>query len=1125
MIRYMKRKIGISLLLIAACLTWTQSTLAQDGVPFELSSDGAIPAWIVSGPFDLGTFGFGEPRDFDPIGESAIRPIAGETLESSLVLGGRVIWEEASVDSAGYLDFLDAVAWRVPSDAPEQIWKARAAYAFTYLDSDQAQSVTLRTGSNSGMKVVVNGDPVFHNPASRNAVADTDSIRLDLRQGRNALLIKVMQTHANEAPDFFGSLNWQWGFYARLTGVGDADVSGIRVFVPTGRTQTAFRLESTFYFAGSEDSLLQRFDLVVDSPNPGPSEGRVTVRYGDDAEETSISGVRFGVTRHPIWLPAVSDSAGATVGLTLGASAQVSRAWLVPQPRYEIHLAMMSHTDIGYTNIQPVVKERHLRTLDDVIARCEADSTFRWTIETVWQLEQYELGRPKERFEKLIGLIRSGRIGISPIYSNPYTGWVSNEEFYRAFDAMERYRREYGISTSAAVYNDTPGMSWIVPQALNAHGVNFLATGINEVYGGYALQQALPKAFQWEGPGGGRLLTYRNEAYNEGQFLGLEKGLSATEYKLWERLNRLRAQGSDYDLVLAIHTFGDNGPIPLNAGPNVLLWNRKYTYPRFVISTIEQFGEAFAPRYGDEVPVLRGDWTSSWDVLYQGEASRMLRERWSQNNLPSAEKAATIAWMLDPKHEPMTDRVDKAYRNLLHFSGHGSGLEYGYSSPRDNILAMDYREDYVETARLETVEILERALYKLSVPEESFEGEGLFLFNPLNWERDSAIEFEFTREHPHAYKALDMATGDELSASFAGYTLRVIVPDVPPLGYKKIRLVRSEPSTDPATDLVMDGCSIENGFYRIEADCTTGMRRIVSKASGDVLTDGLFATPVWADSLYSMGFEAVTPARSPVEVIDERPARLVLRMVRDGSLFRSTDVSLWSDLDYVDIRQAVDLERLPDTDIVQDYSLAFSFNVPNADARVDLAGGFLDPDKDKLPGIEHDAFGVRRGISLTDGPRSVDWVSIDARVARVREDDAGRPVIYANLTNNFPEDWNRWERKEGMLEFRFAVRGRSGGFDSNAAARFGWEQSVPVASRYTWLRSAEPEKSYLTVDGENVVLLALRPGESEVTMRLMNTSLDEPATAVIGSEVVGIGTATVELGPGEIRTVRVDLER
>ncbi len=621
---------------------------------------------------------------------------------------------------------MDAVSWNLPSNGPEQIWKARAAYAFTFLDVPRPMSVVLRTGSNSGLKVVLNGETVFHSTASRNAVADSDSMRVMLHEGRNALLMKVTQTHANEAPDFFGSLKWQWGFYARLTPIDGEDLSGVTVAVPSAKTGLELSVRSTFYFAGTPDSVLQRFDLVVDSPDPEVRDGDVTISVGDATEERQLHGIRFGKTRHPIWLPAVSDSTFARVGLTVGGSAQVSGVWLLPQPHYEIHLAMMAHTDIGYTNIQPVVKERHLRTLDDVIARCEADSTFQWTIETVWQLKQYEAGRPAAQFQKLIELIKSGRIAVSPIYTNPFTGWVGNDEFYRGFDPMNRYRQKYGISTTAAVYNDTPGLSWLLPQALESEGVHFLATGINEVYGGYTLQQSLPKAFMWEGPGGGRILTYRNEAYNEAQMLGLEKGLAATENKLWERLHRLEAQGYPYDLVLAIHTFGDNGPIPLNAAPNALLWDSKYLWPKFVISNIERFGRKFDAKYGADVPTLFGDWTSSWDVLYQGEAGRMVRQRWSQYNLPSAEKAATIAWMVDPKQEPMTEVVDRAYDNMLYFDGHGSGLEYGYSSPRDNVLSQDYREQYVEDARLETVEVQERALYKLVASGGEFRRRGPF---------------------------------------------------------------------------------------------------------------------------------------------------------------------------------------------------------------------------------------------------------------------------------------------------------------------------------------------------------------------------------------------------------------
>jgi len=83
----------------------------------------------------------------------------------------------------------------------------------------------------------------------------------------------------------------------------------------------------------------------------------------------------------------------------------------------------------------------------------------------------------------------------------------------------------------------------------------------------------------------------------------------------------------------------------------------------------------------------------------------------------------------------------------------------------------------------------------------------------------------------------------------------------------------------------------------------------------------------------------------------------------------------------------------------------------------------------------------------------------------------------------------------------------------------------------------------LTVDGEKVVLLALRPDETGVAFRLMNTSVEEPATAVIGSELiqfrdVGAGQrspgdrrparsagVTVELMPGQIKTVTLGFGR
>ena len=744
----------------------------------------------------------------------------------------------------------------------------------------------------------------------------------------------------------------------------------------------------------------------------------------------------------------------------------------------------------------------------------------------------------------------AGRIAVSPVYTNPYTGWVSEEELIRAFDKGRAYTSEFELEFGAAIYNDVPGLSWLMPQVLEEVGVSLLVTGLNEVYGGYPLQRSLPKVFTWEGIGGSRVLTYRTEAYNEGQTLGLEKGVEAVPYRLWERLHRLRAQGYAYDLVMAVHTFGDNGPVPFNAPATTAAWNADYAYPRIEVSNIDAFGDAFQARYKD-LPVVVGDWTSTWDVLYQGEPARTVRQRWTQHNLLTAEKMATLSWLLDPRQDPLAARVGAAYDQLLHFSGHGSGLEYGCGSPADNRLTMAYREQYVQDAALAAREVLERAAYRLSGREESFEGEALYVFNPLNWMRDAPIEVEFPRENAHAYRAIDPQTQEAIPSRFSGHTLRLVVRNVPPMGYRKVRLERiSKADSQPAGGLKAASCAIENAFYRISGNCAAGnVAGILDRKSGRELihTSGAmpFGLPLRADSLNAPSFEVVGAEEVSMYVRDESPARLTLVAERPGHLFEQSEYTLWESLDRVDVRHTVDLEILEAPEQVQEYAVAFPFALPGGQAAVDVLGGFLNADQDRFPGIDHDAFSARRGIGVYTAEHTVSWASADSRVVRLRESSAGSAVILANVVNNFPEAWNRWEENVGTLDFRFSFTSTEGAFEPAATSRFGWEINTPPVVRYTWLRSAPASESFVTVEGENVVALSLRPSRdlSGVVLRLMNMHPKAPAEARISSPLFDVRSgrrvtmfedgglsssfdgvaALVPLAPGEIQTLKFSL--
>src|SRR5690606_24785071 len=104
-----------------------------------------------------------------------------------------------------------------------------------------------------------------------------------------------------------------------------------------------------------------------------------------------------------------------------------------------------------------------------------------------------------------------------------------------------------------------------------------------------------------------------------------------------------------------------------------------------------------------------------------------------------------------------------------------------------------------------------------------------------------------------------------------------------------------------------------------------------------------------------------------VTVRDERPARVVLTVERDGSVVARTEYTLWQGLDRVDIAHVVDLAGLGETDQLEEYGVAFPFAMDDPDARLDVLGGFLDPASDRFEGVGHDAHSIRRSAVLFDG--------------------------------------------------------------------------------------------------------------------------------------------------------------
>lgn len=1077
-------------------------------------NQGFIPAWLVAGPIEFPTVGFGQAKDTIAIGEPNISPVEGDFANSILPEKEKEEWFLQSVDKDGFVDFDKSIQWNVNTNIPTKIWYVKAGYAFTEILSDNDKEALLLLGSNSQVAVYLNGERIHSVNSNRNAIIDQDTIKINLKRGINKLIVRILNTHQNLGVAFFGTMKWQWGFFARVVDVKGEPLNNIKYVVKSKNKKNDFNVVSTFFFKKDKNGLNQRIDFEINSYNPYPVTGKIKIKSFRNFE-VKIDSILFGNTRHSIYIPEILKDIKAETELTIGSEIVAKNIEYKKQKKYDLHLMLLNHTDVGYTHPQPVTEVLHCNTLDDVLKKCKEQPDFHWTIETTWQLEAYERLRSKEKFLELISLIKEGRVAVSPIYTNPFTGYVSEEEMLRSFDKAIEYKNKYGISYLGAVYNDVPGQCWFLPQALNKAGIKFIAEGINEVYGDYKLQRNLPKVFKWEAADGSRVVTYINEAYNEGKTFGLESNdLLCVEQNIWDRINKLEAKDYAPSIILINSSFSDNSILAGYQYDLGLKWNKEYEYPKFISSDVNMFTNALIKSDAyEKLPVLKGDWTSNWDIFYQGEFERHRDVRRIQHNLLTAEKLSTLNNLLDPSKQPMNGEISESYRRLLQFTGHGSGLEYGYGSPEANKLTMQYRQNYVDDALLGSESVILKGMFEITKPEESLEAEGLYVFNSLSWKRNELVEIQFPFETSPQYVVIEPVTNKIIPSFRKDHRQYFIATDVPSFGYKKFILKAKTEKNEFKSGLVKSENIIENQFYKLTFE-ENRVVSIIDKKSGKELLNNksryAFANPTVEKYQLNQIHAAISGIKTSLEIIDESPVKLSARINRENDVFEYVEISLIEGIDKVFINASANLQKLKETKITEEFGIPFSFNIPNAKVKSEILGGFIEQEKDRLPGIDHDGVSLRRAISIFNDDMNIILSTEDVRVIRIRKDSlTNEPVIISNPLNNFPDSWNRHEDEIGRINFHYAFASSEGTFNPAKTTKFGYELNTPLELRKSWFKPIPSFEEYLTIDNENVILLNLKSSEKGKLIRLINSDTKSNQKAKIKTKLFTNFTADV----------------
>jgi hypothetical protein len=335
--------------------------------------------------------------------------------------------------------------------------------------------------------------------------------------------------------------------------------------------------------------------------------------------------VGLGHRRYQIPVPEVESETEVALEFQVDDHRTGTTFAVAPVRRMDVYLIHHTHLDIGYTHHQDEVERLQWSHLEDALRLGVASESypeeahFAWHPEGLWAVESYLATHSDEENERLREGIRRGWIHLDGMYANLLTGIASSEGLMRSLEASQRLGAWSGEPIESAMLSDIPGFTWGLVPALAQHGVRYLSIGPNFGHRiGYFSEALGDRPFYWESPSGReRLLTWVSGAgyalFHSG--LGYSKLTKALdEVSVFKYVEQLAEGQYPYDMTYLRYNIGsDNGPPDPDLADAVRAWNERYVSPRLVISNVTDVFRVFEERYGDELPVYRGDLTGHWE--------------------------------------------------------------------------------------------------------------------------------------------------------------------------------------------------------------------------------------------------------------------------------------------------------------------------------------------------------------------------------------------------------------------------------------------------------------------------------------------------------------------------------
>jgi hypothetical protein len=694
----------------------------------------------------------------------------------------------------------------------------------------------------------------------------------------------------------------------------------------------------------------------------------------------------------------------------------------VAGPLKTVYIVPTSHYDLGFVEPPSEVKERAARHLNEVLRLAESVPDFRWTIESVWQVQAWlertkpptsVLPRDTNQIERLMRLIRERRVALSASWGSMHTDFMGIEVLNRLAYGFSALHRRYGIDTSFAMLDDVPGHPASVASVLAGSGVERLIVGANQgLMGGTTLAPG-QVPFYWEGPDGARVLTWISQGVRGGYVEGLtdffvnpftldpytakppylmfhpdaapRTPLQVMEEGVQTLQKYYRDAGYPFDLALVMHAhdFLDPSSV-LDLHKAVDLWNASFASPVLRIATPPEFFDDMERRHANDLPHYRGGWSGLWSEAKTQSPQISALARSAHDITPAAETIWSAIAASDGIPPP-TGSLERLYDLLFEYDEHSGAGNTGWPGLNTEEGLAEQNRQYAASmtrASSDGPRLLRTAIELLTEPAvDAAPGlaagrRALVVYNPLSWKRTDVVRVRL--DSGVHVTGIRNGAGEDVpfDVDIDGTTM-FVASDVPSVGYLTfdVRIAPGEPVTTMRREAAAG--PVRLGRFMLTADANG---RIVS------VRDATLGELVNQQS--AVAFNELVRTRGDVRVplvggfaprLHVERGRVAARVVleRPSSALALVTATAYHQIQRLEWQNVIDTTRLPFVRAVGTWHDSYSFALPFAgdpaiaDIRAEGQRGWSHLPGDWLPGARRDAVATQHAIAVTTGGRSI----------------------------------------------------------------------------------------------------------------------------------------------------------